>query len=289
VLGLLAKNRLVLVGTTVVVFFVVLAALSNLLVNPSAWRTENLLSSFCWNNPYFSWGKNIFVCPGNTVHPLGTDSYGRDLLQMIILAIPVDLEMSFAIVFTSFVIGALLGSVAAFAGGITDEIILRIADLFFAFPGLLLAIVFLAVFGRSFEILVVAVLITWWPLYVRLVRSQVLSEKQKPYVEALTAVGAGRLRIIFLHILPNTIYPAIVQLTLDLGGAMLVFSSLMFLGFTPNPMQPELGELVSLGINHIAVAPWLVIFPGLTIVAITMGLNLLGDGIRDILDPRLRR
>jgi len=137
--------------------------------------------------------------------------------------------------------------------------------------------------------LTIAVLITWWPYYVRLIRSQVLSEKERPYVEALRSTGAGPVRILFLHILPNTIYPVIVQMTLDIGGVILTFSALMFLGFSPNPLLPELGNLVTDGINYVFTAPWLIIFPGLTIVIIVLGFNLLGDGIRDVLDPRLRR
>jgi len=116
-----------------------------------------------------------------------------------------------------------------------------------------------------------------------------LSEKEKPYAEALRSMGASRFRILFRHILPNSIYPVLVQLTLDIGGVILIFSSLMFLGFSPNPLLPELGNLVSDGIEFVQTAPWLIIFPGLTILIIALGFNLLGDGIRDILDPRLRR
>jgi len=126
-------------------------------------------------------------------------------------------------------------------------------------------------------------------LYVRLTRSQILAEKEKSYVEALRSVGAGRLRILFLHIIPNSIYPVLVQATLDIGGVILTFSALMFLGFTPNPYLPELGQLTSDGINNVVSAPWLVIFPGLLIVIVALGWNLLGDGVRDVLDPRLRR
>jgi peptide/nickel transport system permease protein len=208
---------------------------------------------------------------------------------MIILALPTDLEIAFTIVVSAFAIGVVLGSFAAYTGGVTDEAILRITDIFFAIPVLILAIVVLATIGRTLEILEFSVLITWWPIYVRLVRSQVLSEKQKPYVEALRSVGAGNFRILFLHVLPNSIYPVLVQFTLDIGGVILVFSSLMFLGFSPSPLFPELGNLVSNGIDNVFTAPWLIIFPGLTILIIALGFNLLGDGIRDILDPRLRR
>jgi peptide/nickel transport system permease protein len=289
-LHLARKNPLVLIGSVIAVTSIFIAVFSGHLVNPNAWKFSDLSSKLCWNNPAINWNLvNIAPCPGTTVHPLGTDLYGRDVLTMIILGLPIDLEISFSIVFSAFAIGIVLGSVAAYAGGILDEAILRITDIFFAFPGLVLAIVLLTVFGRSLTILTVAVLVVWWPLYVRLVRSQILTEKEKPYAEALRATGASRFRVLFLHILPNSIYPVLVQLTLDIGGVILTFSALMFLGFAPSPLTPELGKLVSDGINFVSIAPWLIVFPGLTIVTVALGFNLLGDGIRDILDPRLRR
>jgi len=289
-LHLVSQNPVVLVGSAIAVLSIVLALLSGYLVNPNAWQRQDLGVRLCWNNQMIDWHiRNMFTCPGNTVHLLGTDSYGRDLLQMIILALPIDLEISFAIVSAAVLIGVSVGAVAAYAGGILDELLLRITDVFFSEPGLSLAIVFVTVFTRNFFFLTVAVLIVWWPTYVRLIRSQILSEKGRPYVEALRSVGASGPRILFLHIIPNAIYPIIVQATLDIGGVILVFSTLMFLGFSPSPLTPELGNLVQTGIEHVFTAPWLVMFPGLTILLIALGFNLLGDGLRDILDPRLRR
>jgi peptide/nickel transport system permease protein len=291
-LYLARRNPLVLAGSAIAIVSIALALLSGYIVNPTLWEFKNGALQICWNNPVIYWGSNIYKCPGSTIYPLGTDKYGRNLLDMIILSLPTDLGVSFTIVLASFAIGIVFGSIAAYAAGKLDEAILRITDVFFAIPPLILAIVIVATLGKSrptlFD-LTLAVLVTWWPLYVRLIRSQVLSEKEKPYVEALRALGAGRFRILFLHILPNSIYPAIVQLTLDIGGVILIFSSLMFLGFSPNPLLPELGNLVTDGIQFVATAPWLIIFPGLTILIIALGFNLLGDGIRDILDPRLRR
>jgi peptide/nickel transport system permease protein len=284
------KNPLVLIGSAIAIVSVFVAIFSGHIVDPNAWKFTNLSAKLCWNNPAINWNLvNIAPCPGTTVHPLGTDLYGRDVLTMIILGLPIDLEIAFSIVISAFAIGIVLGSVAAYAGGILDETILRITDIFFAFPSLVLAIVLLTVLGRTLTNLTIAVLIVWWPLYVRLVRSQILAEKEKPYAEALRATGASRFRVLFIHILPNSIYPVLVQFTLDIGGVILVFSSLMFLGFAPSPLIPELGKLVSDGINFVQTAPWLIVFPGLTIVTVALGFNLLGDGIRDILDPRLRR
>lgn len=283
------QNPVVVVGSVIAVGSIVLALLSNLIVSPNLWEVEQLNLRLCWNNPAFSWPvANIFNCSGAT-YPLGTDAYGRNLLQMIILALPLDLGISLMIVVSAIVIGVGLGSLAAYAGGKIDEAILRVTDIFFALPGLVLAIVLMTVLGRTLMNLTIAVLITWWPIYVRLIRSQVLSEKERPYVEALRSTGASPVRILFLHILPNTIYPVIVQMTLDIGNVILTFSALMFLGFSPNPLLPELGNLVTDGINYVFTAPWLIVFPGLTIVIVVLGFNLLGDGIRDVLDPRLRR
>jgi peptide/nickel transport system permease protein len=289
-LHLARKNPLVLIGSAIAVVSVLIAIFSGHIVDPKAWEFSNLGAKLCWNNPAINWNLvNVAPCPGTAIHPLGTDLYGRDVLEMIILGLPIDLQISFSIVLSAFAIGIVLGSIAAYAGGVLDEAILRVTDIFFAFPSLVLAIVLLTVLGRSLTNLTIAVLVVWWPLYVRLVRSQVLAEKEKPYAEALRATGAGRFRVLFLHILPNSIYPVLVQFTLDIGGVILTFSSLMFLGFAPSPLTPELGKLVSDGINYVSIAPWLIVFPGLTIVTVALGFNLLGDGIRDILDPRLRR
>jgi len=283
------QNPVVVAGSIIAVGSIVLALLSGFIVDPNLWHFQQLDLRLCWNNPIFSWPvANIFSCSGRA-YPLGTDAYGRDLLQMIILALPLDMEISLTIVILGTLIGVALGSLAAYAGGKIDEAILRVTDVFFAIPGLVLAIVLMTVLGRTIMNLTIAVLITWWPFYVRLIRSQVLSEKERPYVEALRSTGASPVRILFLHILPNTIYPVIVQMTLDIGNVILTFSALMFLGFSPNPLLPELGNLVTDGINYVFTAPWLIVFPGLTIVIVVLGFNLLGDGIRDVLDPRLRR
>ncbi|MGA3108704.1 MAG: ABC transporter permease [Candidatus Bathyarchaeia archaeon] len=288
-LYLLRKNPIVLAGFFISVTSILLALLSPLLVNPTSWLQENLNLRLCWNNQIFNWHiGNVFDCSGS-VFALGTDQYGRSLSKMIILAIPIDLQIALVVVLSAVVIGVLFGSIAAYVGGAIDETILRITDVFLAVPGILLAIVMIVVIGRSLPVLTFAVLITWWPFYVRLVRSQVLSEKEKPYVERLRAMGAGAPRILFRHVVPNSIYPVLVQATLDVGSVILTVSALTFIGLSPSPLLPELGNLANQGIQYIFTAPWLILFPGLTILIISLGFNLLGDGIRDIFDPRLRR
>lgn len=286
---LFRRNRVVLAGAIISVAALILSILSPYIVNPNLWRITDLTKRLCWNNHMINWGiRNVFDCGGST-YILGTDSYGRDLLKMIIIAIPLDMQISLEVVLSAVAIGVVFGSVAAYAGGIIDEAVLRVTDIFLAVPGILLAIVMMVILGRTIPILTFAVLITWWPTYVRLMRSQILSEKEKPYVESLKAIGAGRFRILFRHIIPNCIYPIIVQATLDIGSVILTVSALTFIGLTPSPLLPELGTLASSGAQYVFTAPWLTIFPGLTILIISLGFNLLGDGIRDVFDPRLRR
>jgi peptide/nickel transport system permease protein len=288
-LYLLRRNPIVLAGFVISVASVLIALLSPLLVNSSSWHVQNLDLRLCWNNPIFNWQiTNVFNCAGS-VYPLGTDQYGRSLSEMMILAIPIDMQIALEVVLSAVVIGVVFGSIAAYVGGAVDELILRVTDVFLAVPGILLAIVMIVVMGRSLPVLTFAVLITWWPFYVRLVRSQVLGEKEKPYVERLRAMGAGASRILFGHVVPNSIYPVLVQATLDIGSVILTVSALTFIGLTPNTLLPELGNLANQGIQYIFTAPWLILFPGLTILVISLGFNLLGDGIRDIFDPRLRR
>jgi len=296
-LYLLRKNPLVIAGTVIAAFFIILALLANVIVDPKLAYPEGYPGGmypferkYVWNaNHFLQWGPGVALYKGPEFFPLGTDSYGRDLLKMIILAIPVDLYFATIITITAAALGTFIGAVAGYAGGIVDEIVLRITDVFFAFPALVLALVFASILGRSLETLALAIVLVWWPPYTRLMRGQVLSEKEKPYVEALKALGASNLRILFRHIIPNAIFPILVQATMDFGGVILTFSALMFLGFSPSPAIPELGNLAADGYGHIFDAPWVILFPGLTMLIISLAFNLVGDGLRDVLDPRLRR
>jgi peptide/nickel transport system permease protein len=286
---LLRQNPLVLAGSVLGIFFIVLALTATLMVSPDTATQFDFSRSYCWSSSIFSWTSLAAVCPPGSYLPLGTDGYGRSVLGMIILSVPLDISIAFVIVISATVFGVVLGSVAGWVGGKFDEAMLRITDIFFAFPGLVLALVFATIFGRTIQTLTLAVLLVWWPTYVRLARGQVLVEKEKTYVEALKALGVRPLRIVLFHVIPNSIYPIIVQMSLDIGGVILTFSALMFLGFSPSPALPELGNLASDGIGHVFTAPWLIVFPGVTILIIALAFNLVGDGLRDILDPRLRR
>lgn len=293
-LHLFRQNPLIVAGLVVSLATLFVSAFAEYLVNPKSGiiHQANYSLRLCWNNPIINWHiRNVFVCNG-PVYPLGTDAYGRNTLDIIVLAIPLDVRIALEVVASAVLIGVGFGAIAAYAGGVIDEVILRITDVFLAVPAILLAIVIIAVtppIEHSFNLLTIAILITWWPTYIRLIRSQVLGEKERPYVEGLRAMGAGRIRILFRHVVPNSIYPIFVQATLDIGSVILTVSTLTFIGITPNPATPELGNLANEGIANIMTAPWLIIFSGLTILIISLGFNLLGDGIRDVFDPRLRR
>ena len=296
-LHLFRKNPLVMIGTIITLFFVALALLSNIIVDPNLAYASGYEGGmyrfdrkYMWSAGHIiNWGPGISIYSGPEFFYLGTDGWGRDLLAMIILSIPVDLYNAVVIVSIAAVFGTMIGAIAGYVGGVIDEAILRVTDIFFAFPGLVLALVFAAMFGRTMETLQLAIVLVWWPPYVRLIRGQILSEKEKPYVEALRALGASHIRILFRHVLLNSIFPILVQITMDLGGVILTFSALMFLGFSPSPSMPELGNLAADGYGHIFDAPWVMIFPGLVMLVISLAFNLVGDGLRDVLDPRLRR
>lgn len=244
-----------------------------------------------WIAPYGEqqrmWGQ-IAQAP-SAAHILGTDQNGGDVFSRILYGLRVDLWSTAAVLAVAVSIGVVVGVVSGFMGGVGDEVLMRITDIFLAFPGLILAMAVAAVLGRNWTNLMIAITIVWWPGYARLIRGQVLVEKEKLYVEAARSVGAGRLRIAFRHVLPNAIFPLLVQLSLDVGGVILTFAGLSFIGFGAQTGVAELGIMVSDGENYLYSSPWMVIFPGLVILITAIGFNLIGDGLRDVLDPRLRR
>jgi len=271
---LIIQNKVVLTGTVIAVG-VILTALFGPLVVPDTVATNIDLP--------------VRLMPPSATHWLGTDDYGRDLFQVIILSLRLDVSAMLEIVAAGLFIGILLGAFSGFIGGKLDEGLMRITDIFFSIPGLILALAVASALGRGLNNLIVAIIIVQWPGYTRILRGQVLAEKERLYVDALRSLGIGRFRIIMRHVIPNTIYPVLVQATLDLGGVILTFAGLSFLGFGASALIPELGRLITAGQTYIFQAPWLTAFPGLTILIISLAFNLMGDGIRDVLDPRLRR
>mgnify|MGYP001772536985 CR=1 FL=1 len=231
---------------------------------------------------------NPIPLPPSLQHPLGTTYPGIDLLHAIEAAIRIDLFYSLLVVLGGAAIGATLGIISGYIGGLLDDVLMRITDIFFAIPYLVLALAVGFVLGRTYESMVLALIIVWWPLYARYARAQTLSIKRTPFIDAAKIAGVRDFKIMIKHILPNVLPPIFVQISLDLGSIMVIFSVLAFIGLIPNASIPELGYLTSLGLNYLQSAPWTVIFPGLAITIFALAVNLMGDGLRDVIDPRRR-
>ena len=227
------------------------------------------------------------LSPPSATHWLGTDDYGRDLLSMVLLAAHLDVRAALTVVFFAILIGTALGALAGLVRPL-DEPIMRMTDVFLSIPRLVLAMAIASVLGRSIQNLSIALVFVSWPIYCRLMRGQVLTEKEKPYVKALRTLGVGPARMIARHIVPNTIFPVIARAPADIGLVLITMAALSYIGFGPGPYVPEWGSLVAAGQTYIFQAPWLVIFPGLAIFLTSLSLNLVGDWARDVLDPRGR-
>ncbi|MEA1993414.1 MAG: ABC transporter permease [Euryarchaeota archaeon] len=222
-------------------------------------------------------------------HPLGTDDYGHDIYSMIVYGSRISIKIAIEVVLIATVVGVLLGSLAGYFGGKVDEIVMRITDIFFSIPYLILAMAFVAALGRSIEHVMWAMIIVWWPGYTRLIRGQVLKTREETYIEAARSLGTSDLKIVFRHILPNSFAPVFVQMTMDVGSVVLTAAGLSFIGLGAPPGTAEWGIMVSLGRTYIFQAYWYVTFPGIAIALFVLGFNLLGDGLRDVMDPKLRR
>jgi peptide/nickel transport system permease protein len=222
-------------------------------------------------------------------HLLGADKLGRDILSRIIVGAQPALIVPIGVVLFAILIGAPLGALAGFKGGWVDELIMRITDLFLAFPSLLLAMAIASALGRGTWKAAFALVISWWPWYTRLVRGVTLSLKERYFVEAAQAIGVRDSVIIWRHILPNTISPILVQATVDMGTVILAMGGLAFLGLGTQPPAPDWGAMVSEGRTYILTQPWIATFPGIAIFVVVLAFNLLGDTLRDIFDPRQYR
>ncbi len=219
-------------------------------------------------------------------HPFGADKLGRDILSRVIMGARPALIVPIGVVLFAVLIGAPLGAIAGYKGGWVDEVIMRITDLFLAFPSLLLAMAIASALGRGLEKAAIALVISWWPWYTRLVRGVTISLKERYFVEAAQAIGVRDSVIILRHILPNTISPILVQATVDLGTVILAMGGLAFLGLGTQPPTPDWGLMVSDGRTYILNQWWIATFPGIAIFIVVLAFNLLGDTLRDIFDPR---
>jgi len=228
------------------------------------------------------------LTPPGSDNWLGTDEVGRDILSRIIHGARISLQIGVAIVFVAAVIGLIIGLISGYFGGVLDQTLMRFTDMFMSFPTLILAIAMTAALGPSLFNAVLAMIIVWWPIYARLIRGEVLAVKEKEYIRAIRALGARPFKIIFFHVLPNTIDVVVIRASIDFGNAVMFCAALSFIGLGAQPPQPEWGAMVTTGRDYLRDAWWLVTFPGLAIFLTVMGFNLFGDSLRDFLDPKLR-
>jgi peptide/nickel transport system permease protein len=220
------------------------------------------------------------------IHPFGLDELGRDILTRVLAGARISFLIGLVVVGVSASVGTALGAIAGYFGGITDDIVSRVIDVLLAFPGLLLAIALVAVLGPSFGNVLVALTAIGWVGYARLVRGQVLRAREFEYVQAARAMGAGVLRVLWRHVVPAVLPAVVIQATLGMAGAIIGEASLSFLGLGVQPPTPSWGTMLSGGRAHLFDAPHLTIFPGLAIAILVLGFNFVGDGLRDLNDPR---
>jgi peptide/nickel transport system permease protein len=227
--------------------------------------------------------------PPSLAHPLGTDNLGRDVLARILFGGRTSLSIGFLVVMIAVLIGAPLGAIAGYYGGWLDDLIMRITDVFLAFPSLLLAMAIAGALGPSFTHAMIALALTWWPWYTRLVRAQAVSLRERHFIEAARSIGVRSPTIIARHVLPNVFTPVLVQGTMDLGSAILTGAAISFIGLGVQAPTAEWGTMISTGRIYFIERPWLAGAAGGAIFLVTLAFNLLGDALRDAADPRTRR
>ena len=290
--AILRANPLTFVGFVLVVLIVVVALLvelvpfiTGLFGNPISLLPYDPVAGF----------SNDRLAPPSSAHWHGTDQYGHDMLSRTLAALPVDLTIGFAITGFGVLVGGSLGLIAGYwntpwtVGGAVSSLILRLTDIFLSVPSLLLALAIVAVLGRGYYQSIVALMVTWWPYYTRLVRGEVLSIRQQPYITAARAAGVRDRGIILRHLLRNLIEPVIVYYTMDVGTVIVVYSTISFIGVGIPASIPEWGSMVESYTNLFPAFPWPVLSVSLAIIVTVLSFSLLGDGLRDILDPRSRR
>lgn len=266
------KNKVALLGA-IIVLFVVFLALFGSLIAPQGINEQDLAQR---------------LLPPSAEHWLGTDDFGRDIFSRIILGARISIMVGFLSVIISIVVGTLLGIIAGYYGGWLDTIISRIFDILLAFPSILLAIAIVSILGPSLQNALIAIAIINIPNFGRLVRSKVLSIKQEEYIMAARAIGMKNSRILWKHILPNSMTPVIVQGTLAVATAIIEAAALGFLGLGAQAPTPEWGKMLADARIYLLNAPWTIVFPGVAIMITVLGFNLMGDGLRDALDPKMK-
>ncbi len=271
-LRLLRHNPLVLIGAVIVAFWLVIVLIGPLIA-PADPLKQNV---------------NVRLQAPSETYRFGTDELGRDMFSRVLYGARITIPAGLAVIVVGSIIGVLVGAVAGYLGGRWDELLMRTSELFMAFPTIILALAITAALGPDIRNAIIALVIVWWPSYARVVRSLVLEIKSKEFVEGARCIGAPSWYILFRTVLPNCISSAIVLATLDVGNAILTFAGLSFLGLGPDPSSPEWGRMVSIGIDFFDQW-WMWLYPGLAIASLVLAFNFIGDGLRDLLDPRLRK
>ncbi len=268
----LRQNKLALIGLIIVISWILITLLAPVLA------------------PYPPLQQNIVdrLQGPNSTYLFGTDQLGRDVLSRVMYGGRISMPAALAVIIIAGGVGTVVGAIAGFLGGVVEEIFMRVTDVFMAFPTIILAMAVAAALGPNVSNAIIAMVVVWWPNYARIVRSLVLTVKENEYVSASRSLGATEMRILWRVVVPNSIAPVLVMATLDLGNAILVFAGLSFLGLGAEPSTPEWGRMISDGLAFFDQW-WISAFPGLAIFTIVMAFNFVGDGLRDALDPRLRR
>lgn len=266
------RNRVAPIGLVIIAGSILVAALAPAIVPHDIRRMSP---------------QHALVPPGGT-YLFGTDEFGRDVFSRVIMGSRISLVVAFLSVLAALALGTTVGLAAGYYGGWWDGVSMRAMDIIFAFPAILLAIAIMAVLGTSLFNLVIAIGIVYTPQFARVARAAALGVRSLEFVDAARALGSGNLRIVGRHIIPNVLAPVIIQVSLSLSLAILSESALSFLGLGTQPPTPSWGNMLSEGRQFLELAPWNAVFPGLAIMVVVLGFNLLGDGLRDLLDPRLR-
>ena len=270
ILKKLSKNKLGLIGTALIVFLILIAILAPLL-EPYSYKEQNI--------------ENMNEPPSLT-HFLGTDDFGRDVLSRIIRGARISFVVGVVSVAISVFIGVIIGAIAGFYGGVIDLALTTIADLTWSMPAILIALLLVAIIGTGLESVVVAIGLSYWAQYARLIRGQILSLKSAVFIEATKSLGASDMVILFKHLILNSIGPVIVSATIGIGNAIVLEATLGFLGMGAQPPTPSWGAMMSNGTAYLFISPWVILFPGLDMMLTVLGFNLFGDALIDLLDVK---
>ncbi len=282
----ISGRPLSLTATVVVIAFLIVAALAPFLAHPRPGRDPYLIPTA---------GFDVEPRPPGAAHPFGTTENQFDLYYGLVWGTRTTFKISLIVIGVSVLVGLVLGGAAGYYGGLIDEILMRITDIFLAFPGLVLAVVIVAILGKGLEKVIIAIAAVNWPNYARLMRGEILGVKEREFVEAARALGAGNLRLIARHVVPNAIFPFLVFGSLDMGNVVIVSAALSFLGLGTELGYADWGQLIAFSRRWILGAPghafqywYTIIFPAVAITLFVLAWNILGDALRDVLDPKVR-